>query len=184
MSHKIKISISIVIFLLLNLTLIFLLRNFILEIKKTSSEIFSKRSDLLFLEKKAQNSEEFSKLFQEEEENFEKVNLSFVNLEMPVDFINFIEKTAKDLNLSLQLSITPLAKEQTPWPAIGFQINLTGFYSDFFKFLKKLYYSSYLIEVQNLEILRVEKEKPSIEKEIPAGNVKANLLIKVYAREK
>jgi len=184
MSYKIKISISIMIFLLLNLALIFLLRNFILEIKNKSSEIFSKRSDLLLLEKKAQNSEEFSKLFQKEEKNFGKINLSFINSEMPVDFISFIEKTAKGLNLSLQLSITPSAKEQTPWPAIGFQINLTGFYSDVFKFLKKLYYSPYLIEVQSLEISKVEKEITPIEKEILAGNVKTNLLIQVYAHEK
>lgn len=183
MSYKIKISISVFIFLLLNLVLIFFLRNFVLEIKKTSLDIFSKKSEMILLEEKAQKSEEFSEILKKEERNFEKINASFINVEMPVDFIGFLEKTAKDLNLSFQLSITPSVKEKRPWPMIGFQINLAGFYSDVFKFLKKIYYSPYLIEVQNLEILKIEKEKIIGETEI-TGNVKVNLLINVFAKEK
>ena len=183
MSYKIKFSIYLIVFLVLNLALVFFLRNSFLEIKKTSLEIISKRSETLLLEKKAQSSQDFADLFGKEKEKFNKVESLFIDPEMPVEFINFLEKTAKDQNLSIDLSISPSPIGKDLWPAIGFQINLAGFSPDVFKFLEKLSHSRYLIDIQSLEISKIEKEKTPIGKEILAGNIKAGLLIKVYNRE-
>ena len=168
----------------MNLVLVFFLRNSFSEIKKTVLEINSKRSETLLLEKKAQSSQDFAYLFGKEKEKFYKIESLFISPEMPVEFINFLEKTAQDHNLSMGgLSISPLPKGQDPWPSIGFQINLTGFSPDVFKFLKKLSYSRYLIDIQNLEISKIEKEKALIGKEILAGDINTSLLIKVYTKE-
>jgi Tfp pilus assembly protein PilO len=178
MSYKLKFSILVIVFLVLDFALIFLIRNFFLEIKKVSLEINQKKSETLLLEKKAQSAEDFSNLFQSEKGKIEKIESFFINSEMPVDFLNFLEKTAKDLNLSFKFSISQPTREKDPWPTLNFQINLVGFPSEIFKFLKKLNYSSYLIQIQNLEILKAEKS----EKEVLPGQVETNLLIKVYAK--
>ncbi len=180
MNYKIKFSILIIIFLLLNSVLVYFLRNFFLEIKKISSEISLKKSETFSLDKKAKISEDFSDLFQKEKNNFKKVESLFISSEIPVEFINFLEQTAKNYNLNFQLSILKPIEEKDVWPSLNFQINLAGFYLDFFKFLKKLSDSPYLVEIQSLEIFKMEKT--TIEKEIIPGNIKANLLIKVYSK--
>lgn len=183
MTLKVKIYLSVVIFLILNLALIFFLRNLFFDIKETSSEILSQREKLLLLEEKAKNSERFASFFQKEEENFERLDSFFINPEMPVGFIDFLEKTSRDYILSLKIASLPLAEsKKDPWSSIGFQLSSLGSFSNFLKFSEKLKFSPYLIELLNLNISRIEKTELLEGKEFLAGDVKAELSIKVYTQ--
>jgi hypothetical protein len=173
MSYKTKFSILIIVFLLLDFGLIFFARNLFFEIKKISSEINKKKEEIILLEKKAQAFEEFSEILKTKGKEIEKIESFFIDPTMPIDFINFLEKNAKELNLALKFSISQ-TKGKNLWPFLTFQINLAGHPSNVLKFLDKLYFSNYLIEIQNLDISKVEKE------EIP--KVEANFSIKVYSK--
>ena len=180
MNLKTKIRISIFLFLIFCGFSIFLLKNLFSEIKNISNEITLKRGEILLLEEKEKNARFFSDFFQRERENFEKVDLLFIDPKFPVKFIEFLERESENLNLSLEISpLPPLIKaEKDPWPSIGFRLSLSGSFSNFLKFLEKLESAFYLIETQNLRISRVEKA----EKELKVGQIKAEISIKVFTK--
>lgn len=79
-------------------------------------------------------------------------------------------------------SATKIAKD--PWPSINFQINAAGSFPNFLKFIDKLESSKYLIEIRNMNISRLtENELRSADYEnFSAGDIKGNLILKVYAK--
>ncbi|MDI6603243.1 MAG: GspMb/PilO family protein [Patescibacteria group bacterium] len=186
MTFKKKIIISIVFFLTLSILLIvFVIYPLFLEIKKISQDFLAQKQELIAFEKKAENLEKFKILFSEISPDLEKIDNLFVNPEIPVDFILFLEKISQDSGLSLKISSgLPLKTEKDSWPSLSFQLNLAGSFPNLVKFLEKLESNLYLIEIQNLTITRLsETELKSKEFEIYSlGDVKASLSIKVYTR--
>lgn len=164
-------------FAFLTFFLIFLIYsalNLISSLKKISNQIEIKKSEIYLAQKKKEAFEEFTEILKREKENLEKIDSIFVKKEMPVEFINFLEKTAQDYNLSFQSSLS--LQEKNSWPSLSFQLNLTGSFPEIVKFLRKLIYGPYLIEFQSLEISRIEKT------ETAEGPIKANISFKVFAK--
>ena len=169
-------------FILVIFLILFLIRPTFLEIKNISKEIKGEKEEIAILEEKTKNIENFREFYQEKEENFKKLDNIFVNQEVPVDFINFLEKVSQVARISLKISPTTPTKD--PWPSLGFQLNSVGSFPDFLKFLAKLESAPYLIEIQDLTINKLtETELQSEEfKKLSPGSVKANLSIKVYTK--
>ncbi len=141
------------------------------EIKKNSQDILSQKQELASLEAKATDLESFRIILPEIESNLDKVNALFVDPEVPVDFINFLEKTSADCQMSLKISPAfPGKTPGEPWPFLIFQINSSGLSSNFLKFLEKLEASPYLIKLQNLNMGRM------------GDGVSVNLSMKVYSK--
>lgn len=186
MSYKKKIYISAIIFFGLSLALIiFVIYPLFLEIKKISQDFSDQRQKLLTFEKKAENLEKFKIIFPEISSGLEKMDNLFINPEVPVDFIRFLEKISQDFQLSLKiLPGPPLKIEKDPWPSLSFQLSLAGSFPNFSKFLEKLESSPYLIEIQNLTISRLEENelKSKEFEKFSLGDVKANLSLKVYTK--
>lgn len=187
MSFKKKIYISIIVFFgLTTVLIVFVIYPLFLEIKKISQEFFSQRQAFLTLEKKVENLEKFKIIFSEISPNLKKIDNFFVNPEIPIDFIRFLEKTSQDLGLSFEISLlgSSLKIEKNPWPFFSFQLNLIGSFSNFSKFLEKLESGPYLIEIQNLTINRLEEDELRLEKfeKFSLGDVKSSILIKVYTK--
>lgn len=186
MSLKRKIYIFIIIFSGLSILLtVFLIYPIFLEIKKNSQDSLSQKQKLTALEKKVEDLERFRIVFSEISTNLKKIDNLFVNQKVPIDFISFLEKASQDSHLFLKISSGPFLKiEKDPWPSISFQLDLIGSFPNFLKFLTKLESSFYLIKIQNLAITRLsESELKSKEyQEFSFGDVKANLLIKVYVQ--
>jgi len=184
MRIKKKITISIVSFLVLSILLIiFVISPLFLEIKKISQDFLSQKQKLLALEEKIENLEKFKIIFPEISSSLEKIDNLFVDPKVPIDFINFLEKTSQDSRLSLEISVSsPLKIEKDPWPSIPFQLSLAGSFTNLANFLEKLESTFYLIEIQNINITRLsENELKSKEFEVYSlGDVKAALSIKVY----
>lgn len=174
-----KINLSIIIFVVL----IFLVISFVIypsfkEIKKSSKDLIYQKENLSNLEAKIVNLEKFRILYKNLEEILDKIDNLFINPEVPVDFISFLEKNSKDCQLATEISFSPVKKIKTdPWPSLSFKITSTGSFSNFLKFLEKLENSQYLIEIQNLSINQTKKS------EIPSKvDIQANLSIKVYSK--
>jgi hypothetical protein len=186
MRYKKKIIISIVFFLSLSiLFFVFLIYPLFLEIKKISQDFLSQKRELMAFERKVENSKKFQKLFPKISAHLEKIDNLFVNPEVPVDFILFLEELSQKTNLSLKISENlPLRIEKDPWPSLLFQLQLVGSFPNLSRFLEKLESAFYLIELQNLTISRLNETELKTKEfeQFSLGDVKATLSIKVYTK--
>src|SRR3989344_2833996 len=144
MNLKTKIRIlSIILIAAVFSLIIFLIFPLFEDIKKSSSDILEQKQKLLLLESRVQDFEKFKNRYIEIEPDFKKTETLFIKADLPVDFIRFLEKTAKDSNVIAKISLSPA---QPP----SFQIALEGSFPNFLGFLEKLQSGQYLIDVQDI----------------------------------
>jgi len=181
-----KIKIAVVVFLVLSIIfVVFSIWPLFREIKKSSADILSQKAALVILETKTKNLEEFKSYFQEIKPNLEKIDALFIDPEVPVDFIRFLEKTSRESQADLKISPafpTQITKE--PWPSLLFQLTTTSSFPNFLKFLEKLESSVYLIEIRSLDISRLTEtdlKSPELEK-FSLGDVRARVSLKVFTK--
>ncbi|MCX6760810.1 MAG: hypothetical protein NTZ84_01730, partial [Candidatus Nealsonbacteria bacterium] len=97
--------------------------------------------------------------------------------EVPVDFISFLEKTASQSSVSIEISPFSAGKSgKDSWPFLNFQVNINGSFPSFLSFLEKIENSPYLIEIQNLNISQSAEVKNS------SGNVNALISFKAFSK--
>jgi hypothetical protein len=183
---KNKINLSLVIFSILIIGfIVFLIYPLFEGIKNNSEDLTSKKQKILSLEAKIKDLERFQSLWREIEPSFKKIEQSFIDPKVPVEFISFLEITARGCAVDIEISSTlPSKAEKDPWPSLFFQINSTSSFSKFLKFLAKMETSPYLIEVQNLNgrILTEKKLDPEGLEKFFLIDAKITLSIKVYTR--
>lgn len=164
--------------------IIFCIQPLFSEIKKISQSFISQKERIITLEQKTQSLENFTKIFPTLSPELEKIDKLFVDQKLPIDFITFLEQTAKNCQLSLEIvSSSPVSNDKDPWPSLSFQLNLAGSFPNISRFLEKLESAPYLIEIQNLTIFPFGHNVKTITKfEQPSDNLESNVSIKVYAR--
>ena len=176
---------SIIFLALATLLIIFLIYYFFEEIKKNSEELVSQKQELISLNQEKESLEKIDTFYKNYQSNLVKVNELFIDKEVPIEFINFLEKLATTSQLLIEIS--PGARKETkedPWSNLSFQLSLSGSFPNFLKFLEKLEASPYLIEVLNLNIKKLTQSELQSEKfkAFSAGDVKADILIKVFTQ--
>lgn len=174
-----KIYLSLIIFTFLAGALIsFLIFPLWQEIKKSSQGLISQRQDLLLLSSKVENLEKFKILYQGLKPDLERIDTLFVNPELPIEFISFLEKNSREVGVLIKISPTLLKEtKKEPWSFLIFQINLTGLFPNVLKFLEKLETAPYLVEIQNLNV----SSSKELEK-LPSAETKTALTIKVFTK--
>jgi len=186
MTIKNKINLSLIIFIVLSIVLIYFVVYPILKgIKTDSRDLVFEKQNLLSLEEKIEDLKKFQKVYSEIQPNLEKLDKLFVDPEVPVEFIYFLEKTAEDCGLAVGISPVPvLKKTEGPWPYLFFRISSTASSPEFLKFLEKLESSIYLVEIQNLNLARLTETELKSKgfEEFSLGDVRAALSIKVYTK--
>lgn len=185
MSPKAKTSLLIAVFLVVfaSLAAFFILPIF-QEIEKYSTEILSQKQGLSALEFKINNLEKFEKNLEELKGGLDKGKNVLVDASLPIDFIRFLEGITKDSGLVIKISPPVIEQvEGDPWSSSLFQIDLTGPFPNFLKFLDKLETSNYLIQVKILAVDALTEAEPKKELEkLPLASVQAGLAIKVYSK--
>jgi len=175
---KIYLTILVVLFVFLVLgVFIFLLLQ---EIKSSSQELINKKRALVVLEAKIVNLEKFKDVSNELNDFLKKIDNLFIDAKAPVAFIDFLEKTAQKSRLEIE--ITPLSNEVVKeakdfWPSLSFRVMATGSFTDFLEFLTKIENSPYLVDIQTITLSQV-----IVEKQVVSGQIKANLLVKVFVK--
>lgn len=155
----------------------------LIEIKKSSSEIPIQKQNTAYLESKINDLGKFNIFYKDITLNLEKINNFFIDPEMPVDFISFLEKTSQDCKILMKQPIVSTSKgEKDLWPSLFFQLYLTGSPQNLLKFIDKLETSLYLIDFQGLNISKLTEEdlKSQEVKVFTENDVSATLSIKVY----
>lgn len=191
MLRKRKIYIGATVFLgLIILLTVFIISLFFLEIKRNSYKFPLKKQDLIVLEKELENLQKFKKIWSEISPNLEKIDNLFVDDPIvPIDFISFLEETAKDSGFYRDKSFEksfrgPVKNERDPWPCVPFSLTLVGSFSNVSNFLEKIESSPYLIEIQGLNVTKLTEVglRTSESKQSSLGDTKAVISIKVYTK--
>lgn len=180
-----KIYYSLGIFVILTIVLIgFFVYPIGKEIKKDIREIIAEKEKIISFGKEKENLERMKKFFKEGgtatsetyQSKFEKIKNLFVNSDMPLELINFLEENFQALQLDAKISsIHKKEKQNAAWPSLVLTISLKGSFANFLTFLNKLENAPYLIEILNLNMKKIsqENQQPIIE---------SSLLLNVYTK--
>jgi len=169
---------SILVFILLYFGVYFLIKN----IQRNSEDFITAKKEISIVRAEAKNLEYFKKTYGSLELELTKIPNLFIDAEVPIDFIKFLETAASSSGVSAEISLASskiVAKD--PWPFFQFQLNLAGSTSNFFKFLEKIEAAPYLIEIQNLSAVKLSEEE-EVSAAPALGEISAVLSIKVFTK--
>lgn len=151
------------------------------EIKENSEDLLSEKNNIASLENQLNKIESFKKNYNNYKPDLEKIDLLFVDLKNPADFIESLEKIASDSNIKLEIS--PSSSEKEPENSVVFRLFAEGDFPDIIRFSEKLETGSYLIKIKDLTIKKAErKSEDKSSKNYSSGKVEANFSIDVLVK--
>ncbi len=148
------------------------------EIQQKSQELISQKNSAFLLEKEFNKVENFKKRYESHQFDLEKIDNLFIDPQNPVKFIEYLEKSASELGISLEISTPSFLKEE-PFSFVVLQLFSSGDFSKILLFARELEAGPYLVEIQNLNIENYKDEKASKKQ---TGKVAAAFLIKILAK--
>ncbi|KPJ56062.1 hypothetical protein AMJ49_05815 [Parcubacteria bacterium DG_74_2] len=180
-----KIYISLSFFALAFLVFVFfIIYSLLNEIKKDSQDFVVQKNSIAELQTRKENFNKLKNFYKNYQKDLEKIDNLLVDSEKPIEFIEFLEESAENSSLSINVSTSALLKPETEkWNFSNYQLSLEGSFPNVLKFLEKLETAPYLIEISNLNIQKSSiesikfKEYSTLER-----NALANLTIKVYTK--
>lgn len=186
MDPKKKTVLISIIFGLIALTLIgFVIYPLFKGIKETSQELIAVKKELALIQTGTKNVKQIEEIYQSLKTDLEKIDRLLIDPEVPIDLIEFWENLAADLEVSIDISPFSIRDSETdPWNSIGFQITLIGSLPNFLKFLEKIEYSPYLIEIQNLTVKKLVEKELKLERyeQISPADISGTLAAKIYTK--
>lgn len=144
-------------------------------LQKNSQALISQKKELILLENKIKDLENFEEEYREKKEKLEKINQLFLKQDDPAEIINllnFLRKTATDSEIVLNISPSFQKKENS----LTFQLSGKGEYKNIMRFLEKLENAPYLTEISNL-FLKTIREKEALTSQIEF-NLALNIITK------
>lgn len=156
------------------------IRPFTIDIGNNSQKLFETKRDLKFIKEKSDKINSIRDYYRSMEPDLNKISAFFVDSKTPIDLIKSWEAMAKIDGLNIDISSYPLEKEDAPlWPSIGFQIKVSGRFSDVMKFLERIESSQYFIEVRTLSVIKSDIKTGEGS---PVSGVSASLGLKIYTK--
>lgn len=181
-----KIYISLIIFGLLSIGLIVLVVVPIWRsINKDAESFISYKNQLSGTENQIKSLEKFEELYQTYQANLDKIDTLFVDAEVPINFLAFLERTGQNCQISIKVSSATLKKgSDGSWSILDFQISSYGALPNFLIFLEKLENSDYLIEIDNLSIKKLSEKELGLKgfETLSSSDINATFLLKVFVK--
>ena len=117
METKSNIYITVVSFLVVAFALIVLLIYPALrDIESVSEEILSRKIEAASMDFQNRELDNFKKKYKEYGPHLQKISQSFVEAQSPVNFIEFLEQAAADLNIDADINLNFSSKKETSTP--------------------------------------------------------------------
>ena len=118
-------------------------------------------------------------------DDLEKINNVFVDEEAPVEFLQFLEQTADENQISINVSLLPQREGGLVFSFLDFKVSLKGNYLDCLGFLSKLETAPYLVEIATLNIrkLAISEGGSGASPGASLKNVNFDLSIKVFTNK-
>lgn len=170
---------------ILAVMIVFLVIPLIKGIRSSSQDFVENRKKVVNLQREKRHYIALKQEYEDSKGKFEKINSLFVNSEVPVKFIEFLEESSVKANFPIEVSPGPGTQSKSDlWPTIFFKVAGSGSFTDFAKFLERVENSPFLVEVQDLNVDRLTEEDVRGEsKERKVGDVEAKILIKAYTNQ-
>jgi len=137
------------------------------KIKENSQQLIEKKEERVSFAEEKKNLHSFKDIYEKVSPDLKKSESLFFTKETPTEFefINFLEKTAVNCNVSIKISSVAFKQnEGNPLPSLTSNLNVSGSFNDLFKFIEKLENNLYLIEIEDLSIKKTAKSDSSEEK--------------------
>lgn len=181
MTFNKKITIIIGIFLLINLAIfIFLIGPSFKKIQSGLALYSERKIAIAVIEKEISNFKDFDTKASFYLSDLEKMyNLImeqvFVDKELPINFIDFLEKEAQETGTSLKIApvVQKTKSDSDFFKSAHFQLNIEGQFPAILRLLQKIENWQWLAEIENISITKYEKE----------SKIGAVVLIKIYVRD-
>ncbi len=161
--------ISLVILIIILLTFTFPYLN---KIKKNSNELVAIKKEIVLIKDENKGINNLRKTREEITPALKKIENSFINKEVPVDFIQYLENRAEESNVVIEIS--PVASNETGndlWESSSFRLIIEGNYDNFMNFFQKIEASPFLLIAKDLSVRSVDLQ------------VIANTSIKVFSKQ-
>jgi len=175
-----KIYIILSVFGIISLLLaIFLIWPLFKEISDKSADLILTKSNIADLDSQISEVEKFKKNYQEYKPNFDKIDRLFIDANNPVEFIEFLENSATQLQVTSQISLSQVTV--APQPFVTVRVSSKGSFSGVSNFVKKVETGPYLVEIQSLNIQN--SQDSNAPKELVPKTFEASLSIKVFIKK-
>lgn len=177
-----KIYILIIIFAVIYLAIIVVfIYPSILSIDKVSVEIVKIRNKAASYDNQKNETENFLKNHSNYESEINGIGEMFLDKENPVKFIKFIEETATDSNVDLNIGLSSLAeKQEESDSSVDFHVFTKGSFSEILMFLERIEKSPFLAEMKNLSM---NKRTDVSEKNMKEDMLETAITIKVLTKK-
>jgi hypothetical protein len=180
MSLKLKTTVFAFAFIFLSLLFLFfsIIPSFS-QIKYDFEKIANQKSETEMLEKEISTIENFQKEKQKYQDFFSKLKKSFANKEIPVDFIDFLEKNASSCQAKIEIYSQKAEKD-----SLVFSLRLTAQPKNLLCFLQKIENGYFLVQVEKLSVVKISEKEEGAEKsqEFSPAGAKADFQIRVLAK--
>ncbi len=131
-----------------NLILVIAVIFAIKAVVKDSQELLSLRRTLFSLEKQEQDFVDLTRDYQENSEEIAIIEDSFSEIGAPVEFLNFLEETARATGLEIKTELYANPKTKTDiWGSIIIQLRSRGKSDKIIRFLDKIENNAYMAEI-------------------------------------
>ncbi len=172
--------------LVISLILIFsFILPLVIGIKNSSSKLVGIKKELAIIHEKADGIGDVKATCNAISSDLERSESLFVNLEVPVSLIEYLENNADDLSLLVKTSPVFLKEVKDDiWDFVGFRLTITGSYNNFMRFIERIESAPFLIEIQDLSARILTGSELGVEgyEAFRSGDVSASLTIKVFGK--
>jgi len=175
-------KIIIIFLILISFLVIFLIFPLLEDIQASSSKILSSKAQSIFVDSQVRELSVFQKNYSDYETNLSKIDQFFVDTKNPIDFIEFLEKTGLDSNISVGINLLPQQKSQDSKiiSPTFFQIYTKGEFTNILRFAEKIENGKYLIKINSMTVRTLVEEKDALGKVIAKNNkVDAGFLVEI-----
>jgi hypothetical protein len=177
--------VSLIFLLIFSFLVIFMIPSLTDSLKRDSDFFISLKKTISLTEGQIEDFENFRDKQSFYNSKVSEIKDFFINPEVPIAFLEFLEDKATELNLSIKISpINLTEQDEDPWDSLGFQIMVTGSPSNCLKYLEKVQLSRWLLEVRDLEIQKISErdfDTSDLEKNT-GGDIYMVFSLKVYSQ--
>lgn len=154
------------------------------NIKMSSQALVLQKATLTLLQKQVNEIEGFQKSYLVIQRDLAKFEEGFVDIEVPIKFIEFLEAEAQGAGLEIEISpLSSVINREGPWWSTTFQISLRGNSGNCLRFLERLEQSHWLLELLQINIARISERSSRLREErvFEAGDVDFSVQLKAFS---
>lgn len=182
-SHK-KIYVLATVFLVAVLGMVFgLIYPIMGGIKQGAKDMVVTKDQILHAAEQQQELADFSKAFESYKPNLETLDRSFVDAADPIDFIAFLESTASQSAVGIDIKLLPAQAITGAGPSqITFLVSLDGSFNGINSFVSRVERGPYLVSAQKLVMQQQARDFLKPEAMANSNLITANLVLQAMVK--